>query len=85
MNKILVLSTTKAKFILSTWHSNQYRSNTTLETLWKPFHVVTQEHFYHIGAKESNRNAMMEALVMNFVSKKIKSELKRQSQPMLFE
>jgi len=27
---------------------------------------VTQEHFYHVGAKEDNRNAMLEALVMNF-------------------
>ena len=60
------LSATKAKFILSTWHSNQYRTNQTLETLWKRFHLVTQEHFYHVGAKESNRNAMLEALVMNF-------------------
>ena len=79
------LSATKARFILSTWHSNQYRTNTTLETLWKSFHVVTKEHFYHIGAKESNRNAMLEALVMNFVPRKIKSESKRQPQPLLFE
>ena len=63
------LSRTKAKFILSTWHSNQYRANETLGTLWNSFHVVTQEHFYHIGAKESNRSAMLEALVMNFVPK----------------
>jgi DNA adenine methylase len=61
------LSCTKARFILSTWHSNQYRSNHTLETFWKQYHVVTQEHFYHVGAKESNRGAMLEALVMNFV------------------
>ena len=80
-----VLSVTKARFILSTWHSNQYRANETLKTLWKPFHIVTQEHFYHIGAKESNRNAMLEAQVMNFVPGRIKSDLKRQSQPLLFE
>ena len=61
------LSDTKARFILSTWHSNRYRTNTTLETLWSPFHIETQEHFYHVGAKESNRGAMLEALVMNFV------------------
>ena len=66
-----VLSNTKARFILSTWHSNQYRTNETLETLWKPFYVVTQEHFYHVGAKESNRGAMLEALVMNFVPQKM--------------
>jgi DNA adenine methylase len=28
--------------------------------------VVTKEHFYHVGAKEDNRNSMLEALVMNF-------------------
>ena len=79
------LSATKARFILSTWHSNQYRTNQTLETFWKPFHVVTKEHFYHIGAKESNRNPMLEALVMNFVPRKMKTELKRQSQSLLFD
>jgi DNA adenine methylase len=61
------LAATKARFILSTWHSNQYRANQALETFWKKYHVVTQEHFYHVGAKESNRGAMLEALVMNFV------------------
>ncbi|HUT99368.1 MAG TPA: Dam family site-specific DNA-(adenine-N6)-methyltransferase [bacterium] len=60
------LSSTRAKFILSTWHSNRYRSNNFLKSLWSRFHIVTQEHFYHVGAKEDNRNAMLEALVMNF-------------------
>jgi DNA adenine methylase len=77
------LSNTKAKFILSTWHSNQYRTNLTLETFWKRFHVVTQEHFYHVGAKESNRNAMLEALVMNFAPKMGETEKKRTFQPLL--
>jgi len=80
-----VLSVTKSKFVLSTWHSNQYRTNQTLETLWKRFHFVTQEHFYHVGAKESNRGAMLEALVMNFVPPKKKMEKKHILQPMLFE
>jgi len=61
-----ILSKTKGRFILSTWHSNQYRENETLKTLWKQFHIVTKEHFYHVGAKESNRSTMLEALVMNF-------------------
>lgn len=60
------LSTTTAKFILSTWHSNRYRTNEYLTSLWSRFHIVTQEHFYHVGAKEDNRNAMTEALVMNY-------------------
>jgi DNA adenine methylase len=62
----LALSNTKAKFILSTWHSNQYRINESLKNLWKNFYMVTQQHFYHIGAKEINRVPMLEALVMNF-------------------
>jgi DNA adenine methylase len=28
--------------------------------------VLTKEHFYHVGAKETNRNPMLEALVTNF-------------------
>lgn len=60
------LSVTKAKFILSTWHSNQYRTNSAFESLWSKFHYVTQEHFYHVGASENNRNPMVEALIMNF-------------------
>ncbi|KWT91056.1 DNA adenine methylase [Candidatus Magnetominusculus xianensis] len=60
------LAATKAKFILSTWHSNKYRKNDSLYSLWSKFSIVTQDHFYHVGAKEDNRNPMVEALVMNF-------------------
>jgi len=60
------LSKTRAKFILSTWHSNRYRKNLALENIWSEFNIITKEHFYHVGAKESNRNAILEALVMNF-------------------
>ena len=52
--------------MLSTWHSNKYRRNIYLDTLWSEFHFVTKEHFYHVGAKEDNRNSMLEALVMNY-------------------
>jgi len=60
------LSETKARFILSSWHSNKYRKNEYLDSLWSQFQVVTKKHFYHVGAKEHNRNSMLEALVMNF-------------------
>lgn len=53
-------------FILSTWHHNVYRNNQYIDKLWGYFNIHTQEHFYHIGAKESNRNAMTEAIVNNF-------------------
>jgi DNA adenine methylase len=55
-----------AKFILSTWHSNKYRENEYLESIWKDCEYRTKEHFYHVGAKESNRNAMNEALLSNY-------------------
>ncbi|MBI3417476.1 MAG: Dam family site-specific DNA-(adenine-N6)-methyltransferase [Verrucomicrobia bacterium] len=61
-----LLAKTKALFIISTWHSNQYRKNTSLKKFWSDFTMLTREHFYHVGGKEENRNPMLEALVMNF-------------------
>jgi DNA adenine methylase len=61
-----LLNQCPAKFILSTWHHNQYRENPYIESLWSEFHILTREHFYHVGAKETNRNPMVEALVVNF-------------------
>ena len=60
------LKTTQARFILSTWHSNEHRENRAIPTLWSEFNVITREHFYHVGANESNRKPMLEALVTNF-------------------
>ncbi len=60
------LKTTKAQFVLSTWYSNQHRENRAIPRLWSGFHIITREHFYHVGAKESNRKPMLEALVTNF-------------------
>jgi DNA adenine methylase len=60
------LKATEAQFILSTWHSNEHRENTAISTLWSEFNVITREHFYHVGANESNRKPMLEALVTNF-------------------
>jgi DNA adenine methylase len=79
------LSSTRAKFILSTWHSNRYRSNDFLTSLWSRFHIVTQEHFYHVGAKEENRNAMLEALVMNFEPPCKRVEKRRYIQETIFD
>lgn len=61
-----LLNTTKAKFILSTWHSNQYRENLALEKYTSNYTVLTREHFYHVGASEKNRKPMMEAIVLNY-------------------
>ena len=60
------LRNSSARFMLSTWHSNQHRQNHFLQTLWSEFKVTTQEHFYHVGARESNRKPMLEALVTNY-------------------
>ena len=61
-----LLAETPARFIISTWHSNQYRHNTALQKYWNGFATLTRKHFYHVGGKEANRNPMLEALVMNF-------------------
>lgn len=61
-----LLSKTKAKFILSTWHHNDYRENEMINRFWSKFNIVTKEHFYHSGGKIENRNAVIEALVCNF-------------------
>jgi DNA adenine methylase len=70
------LSISKAKFILSTWHSNDFRENPYIKTIWNNYHIITIEHFYHVGAKENNRNPILEALITNFQSMDI-SEIKK--------
>ena len=62
----MLLSSVSCRFILSTWHSNRYRNNPFVDALWSAYNILTREHFYHIGAKEDNRNPMLEALVMNY-------------------
>jgi DNA adenine methylase len=61
-----LLHRTPAKFMLSTWHSNKYRENPSISEYWQDFYLLTKEHFYHVGAMEKNRNAMLEALAMNY-------------------
>ena len=61
-----LLSQTKAKFILSTWHHNDWRENEMIGRFWNKFNIITKEHFYHNGANLENRRAIVEALVCNF-------------------
>lgn len=61
-----LLKETQAKFILSTWHSNKYRTNPAIERFAYHFTILTREHFYHVGANEKNRNPMLEAIVLNY-------------------
>jgi DNA adenine methylase len=60
------LSDFEGRFILSTWHHNDFRENEYIKTLWSKFGLLTRDHFYHVGGKEENRNPVVEALVVNF-------------------
>ena len=53
---------------LSTWHSNEFRTNATIGRNWKcpGIHVLTREHFYHVGSSEDLRHPMVEALITNY-------------------
>lgn len=55
-----------ALFMLSTWDHNDFRKNEYIDTVWNSCYKLTQKHFYHIGAKEINRNPMIEALLTNY-------------------
>lgn len=66
MNLYHELAASNAKFMLSTWDHNDYRKNEYIEKIWCFCNKTTQEHFYHVGAKEANRNPMIEALLTNF-------------------
>lgn len=53
-------------FMVSTWLGNRYRVNGHVFSLWKDCLISVREHFYHVGAREANRNAVHEALLTNF-------------------
>lgn len=53
-------------FMLSTWDHNKYRVNEYLNSIWGGLNIINSEHFYFVGAKEKNRNPMIEALIMNY-------------------
>ncbi len=81
-----LLSQSKSRFILSTWHHNDYRENRYIGSLWKDFNVLTRAHFYHIGGNEKNRNPVTEAIITNYdTSIRNNREQKRQEQLMLLE
>jgi len=69
-----LLSVSPAKFILSTWHHNDFRKNKYIDMLWNKHNIITHNHFYHVGGELKNRNPMTEAIVLNYVIK-IKNEV----------
>ncbi len=74
------------KFILSTWHHNDFRSNEYIDTLWSGYNILTREHFYHVGGQEKNRNPMIEAIITNYsVSEYQKEESRVPEQLTLLE
>ena len=55
---------TPANVCLSMWKENEFRRNDHLFDYWSDFSWYEQDHFYHIGAKESNRHPMIEVLAI---------------------
>lgn len=60
------LMQSKSRFMLSTWDHNDYRKNEYIVSVWGDCEKITREHFYHVGAKEANRNPVVEALLTNY-------------------
>lgn len=79
------LSRFSGRFILSTWHHNDYRENEYVKSLWGEHSVLTREHFYHVGGKEKNRNPVIEALVTNFNAISTERRTENPAQHMLLE
>lgn len=75
-----VLLRNNSIFMLSTWDYNQYRKNEYIDTIWGFCEKVNKEHFYHIGAKEANRNQMMEALLVNYPLNSAKNYFEKNEQ-----
>lgn len=56
------------RFAYSMWLRNTYRENDRLIESFTDYEFNTFSHFYHLGASESLRNEMEEALILNFKS-----------------
>lgn len=56
--------------MLSTWDHNDYRQNEYIKNVWGFCHIITKEHYYHIGAREANRKPMVEALLTNYTPRR---------------
>ncbi len=62
------LGSAPCPFVLSTWHSNEFRKNEAITRVWNAprFSIKTRSHFYHVGPSESLRHPMIEAFISNF-------------------
>ena len=61
-----MLKQSNKKFMLSTWLKNKFRVNPCVDSIWSFCRKSLKEHFYHVGAKEVNRNSIIEAVLMNY-------------------
>jgi DNA adenine methylase len=59
------LRTLPCGFAFSMWLENRYRRNDAVARWFEGFPVFTHGHFYHLGATETLRGAMQEALVVS--------------------
>src|SRR5580658_4417899 len=82
-----VLKQLPCGFILSTWHSNEFRKNTLIEKNWNDprFHILLREHYYHVGSTENLRHPMIEALITNFPVHPSQPVVKEMEQLAFFE
>lgn len=60
---VKLVKNSNTDFVLSMWLKNKYRENPYMK-YWKEYDIFTTEHYYYVGAKESNRNSVVEALVV---------------------
>lgn len=82
-----LLKALPCEFILSTWHSNEFRTNTLIERNWSDsrFHLLTREHFYHVGSTEDLRHPMIEAFITSFPVAAVQCEFVEAEQFAFFE
>ena len=65
------LRQSNVNFMVSTWDKTAYRNNEYIEKVWSGCYKITKKHFYHVGAKENNRNTVIEALLLNYSPEKL--------------
>jgi len=82
----MTLGSLPCDFLLSTWHSNEFRSNSAIDLVWNraDFHMLKREQFYHVGSSEDLRHPMIEALISNFPMAEQTPNAQPTEQPVLF-
>jgi DNA adenine methylase len=51
-------------FAVSMWLENQHRQNSHIQACWSDLTMRVCQHFYHVGARETLRGAIAEALLI---------------------